>query len=449
MLMVTAMFMTSALLPIMKDPLPSRVLPRMRLLATCLIWLSTALSVACGGSSQSAPLPPKKAKALSGSQVKSDKDRKKEEPEEEHDGPSLPWADEIYSPRPGSSPEPDLELTGEACGIGDAALHEVASVLAELHATVGDAPSLDIANFHLQRAGTPYVMPRLWSADMKNVAPEDLAKQVKDWAQVRPALGEYRCGVGRYEHGDGTVTVTVLQTDVLADIKPIPTKVNSSTWLDLEAAFLTPTSSATVLLLPPEGPPKSLNTKLNQGLAKARFSIETPGTWLVQLMATTAGGPRPVARLLITADKKQPQGPDTRPVPGEEAMDDSLRPADALFAMVNLAREEHGLPLLKRNRTLDRVARDHSEVMSQRGRISHDVGTGDPAHRVEMSGLHPKATGENVASAQNVIRLHRVLWASPSHRENLLLRRWDEMGLSIVEGTGGILFATQLFIDNN
>jgi uncharacterized protein YkwD len=104
---------------------------------------------------------------------------------------------------------------------------------------------------------------------------------------------------------------------------------------------------------------------------------------------------------------------------------------------------------LKRNRTLDEVALGHNRAMLKTGRISHDTGQGDPAYRVGLAGLSPKATGENVAMAGSVVRLHRVLWASPAHRENLLLRRWDQAGVAVTARDDGALYTTQLFIDQD
>jgi uncharacterized protein YkwD len=321
--------------------------------------------------------------------------------------------------------------------------------MSQLHQEESDAPSLDVAKFHLMRLGAPYVMPRLWSATVKGINDDQLAESIGKWATERPALGQYRCGLGMTQGADGSQTISVLQVDVLAEVDPVPTQVDAGTWIDFTAQLLAPTSSATVLLLPPEGLPKHLSTDLENGKVKARFSIETEGTWLLQLMATQSGGPRPVAQLLVTADGPRPSSLDSSVVPGEAAFDPKLEDTDALFILMNAARKDEGLPLLKRNRKLDRVAQAHSDAMKKSGRISHDTGAGNPGYRVQLSGLTPKATGENVAMAANVVRLHRVLWASPAHRENLLLRRWDEAGVALTRGDDGALFATQLFIDQD
>lgn len=359
-----------------------------------------------------------------------------------------PWADQTVSPRPGSPPDPELDALVAACGKGDVALHEVAQLIANAEAETGEAPSMDEVGFHLRRTGSPYVMPRLWSATMSGVGQEELVGHIEEWSKMTPSVGELRCGVGLHRAANGSQTVTAIQVDAVADMKPLPTKVNTADWVELNAKFLLPTTAATVVLLPPEGPPRQVATDLRRDSAHARFSLSMPGTWLVQVMGTQQGGPRPVASALITAGEDPPGHHASKPVPGEGAFDPSLAPADALFELVNAARKEEGLPTLRRNKKLDRIALSHSEAMLEQGRISHDTGLGDPAYRVGAGGIKYKATGENVAMALTVPRLHRVLWASPSHRENLLLRRWDEVGIAIAERDDGSLFATQLFLDD-
>jgi uncharacterized protein YkwD len=133
----------------------------------------------------------------------------------------------------------------------------------------------------------------------------------------------------------------------------------------------------------------------------------------------------------------------------EEAMDFDATPQDALFGLVNAAREAQGLEPVRRNRKLDRVAQAHAQAMADNGRISHDTGAGDPNRRIADAGLTPKATGENVARGGSVVRLHRVLWNSPAHRENMLLRQWDEVGVAVVKDQNGALFGAEIFIDSD
>lgn len=410
-------------------------------LVAALLQLSSL--IACSSSPPQVKSPPERAAPLPPSS-----EEETEAGQDELDAlPARPWAESTFSPQPGSVPDPELEAVAHACGQSDAALHDVAQWVAEAQAQIERTPSLDAIQFELRKRGSPYVMPRLWTAQARGVELSEIENSVSSWARSRAPRGELRCGVGLAEQNRMQFFV-VLQVDVAAELAPLPTQVETGEWVELNAHFLLPTTAASVLLLPPQGSPRTLNTQLEQQRARARFLIDTPGTWLVQIMATQEGGPLPVASALLSAGVERPARYDARPVPGEHADDPELSAEEALFAMVNAARQDQGLTLLRRNPQLDRAARQHSQRMLEQGRISHDTGHGNPARRVEMMGLHPRATGENVALAASPVRLHRALWNSPSHRENILHRPWSEVGIGIVQAEDGSLFATQLFMDN-
>ncbi len=84
-----------------------------------------------------------------------------------------------------------------------------------------------------------------------------------------------------------------------------------------------------------------------------------------------------------------------------------------------------------RDGALDEIAARHADAMRKLKRIAHDAGDGDPQSRVQASGLNVLAAGENVAHALDITRAHRALWASPSHRENLLQARFDRIGIGL------------------
>ena len=66
--------------------------------------------------------------------------------------------------------------------------------------------------------------------------------------------------------------------------------------------------------------------------------------------------------------------------------------------------------------------------------------------RLEALGIEPAAFGENVARAASAERAHRAIWASPSHRGNLLERRYDSVGIAAVSGPDGV-WVTEVFAD--
>jgi len=410
--------------------------------AAALIALSLDLS-ACAQASPAVAPPPKTAEETpAASKPKASKAKKKEAEERE----GTPWASSTFSPRPGSVGDDRLSAIEVSCGTGDAALHDVAQAAAERQAKANLPMDLEEVTFELRRHGTPYVMPRMWAAQARVEDLPQLPDYVRTWADAAKPLGLRRCGVGAAE-AQGTLVVTVVSVDVLAELEPLPTAVEPGTRINLSARLAHAPTAATVVLLPPTGAPFSVEAELERGHLTARFTPTAPGPWLVQVMATLVGGPRPVAQALVTVGEDPPAGFAQAEVPSESEFDANKAADDALFALLNASRKEHGLPALARNATLDRVAERHCRAMKSRGLVSHDTGAGDPARRVEEAGLRPQATGENVALAKTVPRLHRVLWASPSHRENLLLRRWDEAGIAVIEKDDGTLLATEVFID--
>ena len=70
---------------------------------------------------------------------------------------------------------------------------------------------------------------------------------------------------------------------------------------------------------------------------------------------------------------------------------------------------------------------------------------GDPAARLKAAGIKAHVAGENVANANSLENAHRALWASPSHRGNLLLDQFTRVGVSVIRAPDGMVWVTQMF----
>ena len=119
----------------------------------------------------------------------------------------------------------------------------------------------------------------------------------------------------------------------------------------------------------------------------------------------------------------------------------------SLLARVNAVRRSHGLRGLKLSRGLSAAAAYHSRQMTQHGFFEHESRGGRSFwKRVERfygsGGFRAWEVGENLAygspdlSPASTVRM----WMnSPGHRENLLSRRWREIGLGAVhvDSAGG------------
>jgi uncharacterized protein YkwD len=318
----------------------------------------------------------------------------------------------------------------------------VAARLAEEGRDTGDP---DRVLSLMQQYGEPHLRPRILSV-----------RPALDADALRRRLGaeiheSTRCGSARAPNADRVVAVMV---DALADLEPLPTRARTGQWLTLRASLHIPVRRATLVVMGPRGLPRTVPTSLDRASnrAQARFVLDQPGAFTVQLVAEIEGGPQPVLEARVFADVEPSSAAANAPAPGEEASSAACPGAGvtacsshALAMMVDAVRSLESLPLLRRDARLDVLAQEHAEKMRDRGQIAHDVGYGDLTVRFEATGMSATIIGENVARARSVALAHRALYASPSHRMNLLRAEHTHVGIGLATNEAGMVYACQVF----
>jgi len=355
------------------------------------------------------------------------------------------WRPSITSSHAAPAPDAAQASMLALCGPADGALMDVAAQIARRQLDGSGSLTADELAFSLRAAGDPHVWPKAWSLSGPGLDGDNAAARFKSWIGTFRTLGARRCGVAKINGEDGHGVFTVITVDALADLAPVPTTARVGQWITLEGTMLVPASGVQVVLLGPRAAPRSVPSSLSGGKIRSTFAVDQPGPWLVQVLATVSTGPRPVLEGTIYAGQKPPNEFVRAPVPGEEAGQGVKDLAEAMLRMVNAARVAEGRRPLTRDPALDAVARAHSEEMKKARLVGHDVGGGDPRARLEAAGITSAVAGENVASASSLENAHRALWASPSHRGNLLLERFTRVGVAVVQGSDGAYWVTEMF----
>lgn len=111
-----------------------------------------------------------------------------------------------------------------------------------------------------------------------------------------------------------------------------------------------------------------------------------------------------------------------------------------VIAAINDVRRRNGLAALRISDKLNAAAQTHSSAMARRGFFAHESADGTAFwRRIERyypQGQHRYwSVGENLAWASPGMSSAEALemWMhSPPHRENLLARRWREVGIAAV-----------------
>ena len=116
-----------------------------------------------------------------------------------------------------------------------------------------------------------------------------------------------------------------------------------------------------------------------------------------------------------------------------------------MLDLVNAARAKEGLGALQWDSSLAEAAREHTELMADRGELSHQL-PGEPPlpQRAGAVGAHFNSVAENVAYAGSVTELHNNLMHSPHHRANILDPKSNAIGIGFAERDGE-LYVTEDF----
>lgn len=354
------------------------------------------------------------------------------------------WADWTSSPRAidASSVDPLERAALAACGAGEAGLRETARVILGRKLAGASMPELDAIEAAQRTAGEPHPWPRAWSASGRALEPGTTLPKLESWLGGAERLR--RCGVAAGASKEGMHVLVVVAVDALADLAPLPTRARTGQWLTVEARMRAPSSGGRVVVMHADEAPRTVPSWFDGTTLRARFVADRPGVMSVQVVAELAGGPRPVLEATVFADVDPPAHDEDRTAPGEDAAP-GASDGERLAAMVAAARAAAGLSPLRRDARLDAVARAHATRMAATRELAHDAGDGDPLERLHDAGLDPRDAGENVAHAATVPLAHRALWASPSHRGNLLGREYDRVGVAVVRDEHGDAWAVETF----
>jgi uncharacterized YkwD family protein len=106
-----------------------------------------------------------------------------------------------------------------------------------------------------------------------------------------------------------------------------------------------------------------------------------------------------------------------------------------MLNLVNQEREKQGLPALKADPELTKVARVKAKDMIDNNYFDHNSPTyGSPFDMMKKFGVEYKTAGENLAGNSSVEGAHTSLMNSQGHRENILKSDYTNVGIGVVDG---------------
>lgn len=157
-----------------------------------------------------------------------------------------------------------------------------------------------------------------------------------------------------------------------------------------------------------------------------------------------------IAALSNHGDSSKGSAPPKPTTPGSQnpgkATVSAAGEAQAL-SLLNQDRAASGLPALKANSQLTRLAENYAIDMIKRGYFSHYSPEGQsPFDRMNQAGISYRTAGENLAQNVSVTAAEKAFMNSSGHRANILNSSFTEVGIGVVHSPDGSVYVVQEFI---
>ncbi len=118
----------------------------------------------------------------------------------------------------------------------------------------------------------------------------------------------------------------------------------------------------------------------------------------------------------------------------------------AIVDQTNALRRQAGVPELRQNAVLARIARKHAEEMAKANNLSHQINGKNTGGRADAAGYKWMTVSENIAWNQRSVPEVMAGWmSSDGHRSNLLGKDVTEMGAGIAVNSKGEFYFVQVF----
>ncbi|MBQ4637122.1 MAG: hypothetical protein IJB92_00140 [Clostridia bacterium] len=145
--------------------------------------------------------------------------------------------------------------------------------------------------------------------------------------------------------------------------------------------------------------------------------------------ASPALTPKPTASPAPTANTSAPSAVETQ-----------------MLSWVNAERKSEGLSAYGLDPTLTKLARLKAQDMIDNSYFAHSSPTyGSAAQMLKSFGYSYRACGENIARYGDVYKAHVGLMSSTGHRQNIMSKSFNKIGIGIVRAQNGAYYIVQIF----
>ncbi|MBI2894239.1 MAG: CAP domain-containing protein [Deltaproteobacteria bacterium] len=309
-----------------------------------------------------------------------------------------------------------------------------------LEASDADLPDTAWTTFAARRLGVTDPGVRPFAVRYRRI--DEALRRIREAPAAGDALATH-CGIGVAASGE-TRVLTVLSVRRSAAIDPFPVRPALGQAALLSGRLSRGYEHPRVFVTRPDGTvERVLMLPRARGFA-ASLRFDEVGSHQIEVMADGASGPEPVAILGAWVLTPPPDRPVVLVRP--DLPEDPATVAGRLHELVGVARARAGLPALRPDARLARIAREHAVDMRGSRFFGHVSPTrGSLADRMRAVGLWSPRVAENVARGPSAERIDTNVMASPAHRANVLDALLTHVGVGVAEIAAGDIIAVMVF----
>lgn len=344
-----------------------------------------------------------------------------------------------------------MQHLGHSPLIEDARLDQVAYDLARITAE-DKVSAASLVTFLIGYYGLVEPEPNLieikGGAGAEAAAVQDLGRQLRE---IPTASGWRQVGIGVWRSGNAWSATLALQEDALT-VDPLPRALSSRGHAAISGRVEGSYRSPEILVTPPKGAVQRVAAEVHGSAFTARLECNSgDGPYQVEIGAEDRRGPTVLANFPVYCGVAPPDSLTVAATTAATATDAGAV-AKQILDLMDRDRANNGLPPLKADPRLAKVAENYSREMAESGEIAHlSQRTGSAVDRVRRAGITPMPTliAENVGRDYTAEGIERALMASPGHRDNILSRAASHVGVGVAlgrrEGNAVPIFVTQVF----
>jgi uncharacterized protein YkwD len=303
----------------------------------------------------------------------------------------------------------------------------------------------DILELSLYKYGAIITNDHPFSAEYSSID-TFLNKNLRDLLKEASSLTNAQIGISVKKYvKNNSYYIFIIFADTMVEIEPFPSLVQAGKEYHLKGRLLSDLRKPEVMVTNPKGTVDKADILIDEDIFQATLKFNKgDGKYQIEIIGVDSSGPHIAAIFPVYVGAVTNTTKTSYPIPDKKYKDNQEAEED-MIKLINYDRAEAGLAPIHEDPSLTMLARSHSKDMYTNNFFAHvSPNTGSLSDRFKRAKIPASKWSENIALNSSLLDAQRSLMESPGHRQNILDKDVNRVGVGIVFGRDG-MYITQNF----